>query len=171
MGERLTNRIVFLVFAAASVAFIWASWGDPEVSQPAAFPPAGHVALRTSCGSCHNGAFDEARARIPSTQICALCHRAGRSFPPTSLQLAAFINARQEIPWNQAQRLPRHVYFSHRRHVTAAGIDCAACHGNVGAKIEPVTRGFFSRGEAGMMQCVECHRREKVTTDCLGCHH
>ena len=171
MREQFSNKIVFCIFAVASVAVIWSSWPVPEVSQPAAFPHAKHVGLRISCVSCHNGAFDEVRARIPSTRLCALCHRAGLSFPPTPLQLAAFITARREIPWEQAQRLPRHVYFSHRRHVGVAGIGCAKCHGDLGVKIEPVTRGFFKRGEAGMMQCVECHRREKVTTDCLGCHH
>lgn len=171
MREPFTKGAVFFVFAVASVAVIGASWPVPEVSQPAEFPHAGHIALRISCVSCHNGAFDEARARIPSTQICALCHRPGRSFPPTSLQLAGFINSGEEIPWKQAQRLPRHVFFSHRRHVRVAGINCANCHGNLGTKIEPVTRSFFKTGEAGMMQCVDCHRRERVTTDCLGCHH
>ena len=171
MWKWLSKTIAFFVLAVASVGAVWLSWPVPEVLQPTAFPHAKHVALRMICVSCHTGAFQEARAGIPSTQVCALCHKVDRTFPPTSQQLAAFIRSGQEIPWKPVEQLPRHVYFSHRRHVKVAGLNCANCHGNVGAKVEPVTQSHFSKGEAGMMQCVDCHRRERVTTDCLGCHH
>lgn len=57
MREEFTNRIVFFVFAAVSVAVIWSSWPLPRVHQPTAFPHVKHVALKVSCVSCHTGAF------------------------------------------------------------------------------------------------------------------
>ncbi|MBI4564378.1 MAG: cytochrome c3 family protein [Planctomycetes bacterium] len=145
-----------------------ASCEDKE--QPIAFPHAKHVALKMECVSCHTGARDQTHAGIPWIHSCTPCHRLDRPFPKTPPELLEYINAVKEIPWLQVHRAPRHVYFSHRRHVAVAGIDCAECHGDVQSMDRPFSRPMFPAGQAGMDRCIDCHRKERVTTDCLACH-
>lgn len=171
MSETLNRLVTYVIFVGAAYAVMVSSWPVPEVPQPAAFPHAKHVALNIHCVACHTGAQSEKRAGLPSTETCALCHRVDRPFPPTPPELATFMLSKQEISWVQVQRVPRHVYFSHRRHVKVGKVDCEKCHGAISAAVQAVTRSYFPSGEPGMMQCVDCHRRENVTTDCLSCHH
>lgn len=170
MSDRLIKLIVYAVFAVAAVAVIHSSRPAPYVAQPLPFPHAEHVALNVRCVSCHAGALDGPEARIPSTDICALCHRTDRDFPATPPELAVFIASGREIPWQQVHKLPRHVYFSHRRHVALGEIECSTCHGNLESAVEPVSRARFPGGFDGMMRCVDCHRQQGVSTDCLSCH-
>lgn len=170
MSKRLLQLIFYSAFTAAVVTGIHSSWSAADIIQPLPFPHDKHVDLNVQCLSCHVGAMESPQAGIPSAEICALCHRTDRDFPATPSELAAFIDEGREIPWKQIHKLPRHVYFSHRRHVALGKIECSTCHGDLESAVEPVTRAQFPAGLDGMMQCVDCHRREGVGTDCLGCH-
>jgi c(7)-type cytochrome triheme protein len=75
------------------------------------------------CGHCHNGtgSFD-------IKEGCRLCHRRG----PNQQALGP---SNQPLSWRLADRLMPNrdrdfgpVFFSHRAHVTAAGIACGECH-------------------------------------------
>lgn len=170
MPEALTKFISYLMLGAAALAAVHFSWQEPEMTQPVSFPHDKHVGLNVGCVACHTGAMDETRARVPSTDACKLCHRVERSFPATPPQLASFIASAQQIPWNQAQKMPDHVYFSHRRHVGLGKIACAQCHGDIGSSQQPITRAYLRTGEAGMAQCIDCHRKTGASKDCLACH-
>lgn len=162
-------------------------------SQPVAYPHDRHVVLGMECAACHFGAETGNHAGLPPTAFCASCHlltpapspasegtnataaaaspAAGKWAAPTPPPMAAFLKANLEIPWKQFQRAPRHVFFSHRRHVVIAKLDCAVCHGDMAARSEPVTHAVFPTHLPGMNRCVACHLKEKVSTDCLACHH
>lgn len=170
MAERLLGVIAYVALGGAAIAVVWSSWPASAVSQPLPFPHEKHMALDMECASCHTGALREAGAGIPSAHTCALCHRTDRAYPPTPPELADYLLTGKSIPWVQVHRVPRHVYFSHRRHVVLAGLACEECHGEIRSAAQPVTRPYFPMGQAGMDRCVDCHRREKVTTDCLSCH-
>lgn len=156
--------------AGLVVASVLAASCGRAVEQPVPFSHSKHAALKIDCEACHTGAKQGVHAGIPRTDSCALCHRPERVFPPNPGPLAAYLATGREIPWQQVHAGPRHVYFSHHRHVTLAKIECSDCHGLVETMDSPFIRPVFEGGENGMNRCVDCHRKEKVTTDCLSCH-
>jgi len=170
MRELLGRILSYAVFGIAAYGAIAFSWPVPEVPQPVGFSHAKHVNLNIDCQACHTGVLEGAQARLPSTKACALCHRADGGFPKTPGDLAGFIAEQEEIPWNQAQKMPDHVYFSHRRHVKNAKLGCESCHGDVAAAAQSITRAYLQTGEAGMTECINCHRQRNASTDCLACH-
>jgi hypothetical protein len=61
------------------------------------------------------------------------------------------------ITWIKVYNLPDHVFFSHAQHVSAGGINCQSCHGNVSdmdviKQIPDLSMGW----------CINCHRNTKV---------
>lgn len=170
MTERVTKLISYIAIVAAAATALHFSAPVSEVTQPVSFPHDKHVGLNIGCVACHASALDESRASVPSAAACKLCHRADRSFPATPPQLMSFIASAQDIPWNPVQTLPNHVYFSHRRHAGIAKLACGECHGDVGSAGKPISRAYFLSGEAGMAQCIACHRKTGATEDCLACH-
>lgn len=84
---------------------------------------------------------------------------------------------KKPIKWIQIHRLPEHVKFRHNRHVQA-DLDCQTCHGPV-ERIDKLH--LISDMEAGpvllptktleMGWCINCHRENNVSQDCLTCHY
>jgi hypothetical protein len=89
------------------------------------------------------------------------------------------------IEWQQIHRLPEYVKFKHNRHV-AAGVDCNQCHGNLRSqepvKVEeldklykvPDTRWWkygLPTQKLEMGWCIQCHRENGASQDCLTCHY
>lgn len=162
--------VAFSVFAITVVVFLRDAYGERILPvQPVKYNHAKHIKLGMECAACHTGAYDSDRAVIPEAQKCGFCHKPDRDFPPTSSSLAQYIEE-GEIPWIQLHKVPRHVYFSHRRHTKLGGLDCSVCHGDVKSMEQPFVKRYFPAGLDGMNRCVECHRKEHVSTDCLGCH-
>jgi len=126
-----------------------------------------HADFGIACDACHVGAKDSVKAGIPNTQTCALCHVPGKPNPKTSEELEEYINEMKVILWKNIYQVPRHVQFSHKRHVQMAGLDCKSCHGNIENMEKPVTRQL---APLRMENCLSCHKKEKVSTDCLSCH-
>ncbi len=120
------------------------------------------------CVECHAYAATHARATIPNIEICADCHSdEPETDSPEEAKLIEYVNTETRIPWRKVYRLESHVYFSHVRHTTVAGIECAVCHGDV----ETMTAPFESRPvPISMERCMDCHEEEGVSTDCVACH-
>lgn len=134
--------------------------------QPIAYNHKKHIDAGLECQTCHTGiAQGQARARLPSIDICMGCH--GEGDDAKTQPIRDFAAKKEAIPWQQVYRVPDHVYFSHRRHVGPAGLDCSVCHGEMKTRQTPVTRQAVS---VSMTRCVDCHRARRVTTDCLACH-
>lgn len=157
-----------LGFAALTltVAGFWLLlWPAAPVSQPLPFPHARHRQM--DCALCHSGAETAARAGLPGLGLCARCHAtAPRGFSNEQWPAAAQASA-DGAPWIQVTRVPDHVFFSHRRHVAIAGLDCASCHSTVTEATEPLTR---PARRLDMDGCLRCHRQENASDDCLACH-
>ena len=64
-------------------------------------------------------------------------------------------------------RLPDHVYYSHRRHVTIARLPCTTCHGGIADSTAPPSHPLV---RISMATCTGCHTRLSVQTDCTACH-
>lgn len=134
--------------------------------QPIAYNHKKHIDAGLECSACHTGiAEGDARARLPGIGVCLNCHASDDD--PKTKPIRDYAEKKLPIPWQRVYQVPDHVYFSHRRHVDSAGLDCSVCHGNMKERETPVTRQAVS---ISMTRCVDCHRAKGVTTDCLACH-
>lgn len=153
-------------FGLGYLLFAWTSSGKPG-AQPIQYNHAVHIANGLDCVDCHAGARDAAHATLPTLDTCLLCHGEAVTESAEEEKIRTFAAAGQEIPWSQVTRVPAHVYFSHRRHVTLGGLECAECHGAMETRTEPPRRPFRP---VTMDACMECHEQRKVRNDCNDCH-
>ena len=135
-------------------------------AQPIAFSHAHHVGeIGVDCQFCHAYARRGPVAGIPSVQRCVGCHRVVLNEQPEILKLLEYWENEEPIPWVRVHDLPDYVRFAHKPHVRA-GVECAACHGNVeemqaAVQVESLSMGW----------CLSCHEERDVTRDCLACHY
>jgi len=150
------------IVLAAAAAWMVVLPPAPAV-QPVSFSHAKHVGV--ACRVCHGGAEDSARAGIPQGDTCLKCHATA----PKGLNLALWgeIEHGGRLPWTRVTRVPDHVYFSHRRHVALAKLECASCHADVGRRHAPPGRAPV---RLDMDTCLACHRTEGASQDCAACH-
>ena len=167
MGERAFDALIWLlVLGLAAGTLFWAGATEWK-SQPVPFPHDKHVDFGIACEACHVGAKDSVRATIPNVQTCAFCHVPGKAGPRTPGILEAHVRDMKPISWQKLYQAPRHVTFSHKRHAASGKIECKACHGEIGKMEKALSRKPVPLSMDG---CMDCHRMEGVTTDCLACH-
>lgn len=140
---------------------------EPPVVQPFPFNHKKHLDAELECLNCHTTANRETFASIPRPQKCVACHESEDIKKPDTERLRQLVERGETIPWVRIYQVPTHTFFSHRRHVGIAKIECAVCHGEMKQMTEPVTRQLV---EISMNRCIGCHRQRGVTEDCLACH-
>ena len=164
-GARVIG-VLALPFLASAAAGMGA-WKRPA-KQPIAFNHQKHVAeLSMECTDCHLHAIDGVRATIPNLSVCSQCHEDPQTEGAEEALVVKYVQEGVPIPWQKVFWVPDHVYFSHRRHTGIGKIDCAACHGNVGDRVQPLTSPLM---RMNMATCIKCHERSNVSTDCVVCH-
>jgi hypothetical protein len=130
-----------------------------------------YVALPVECSGCHG---PEQQAQIQKVEDPA---RMGRNQPDATM---IRLHGRDEADPSQAAQMAR-VPFNHKVHEKVAAncrtchhaalTPCADCHSlqsrPEGADIS--LEQAMHRGDA-IMSCVGCHNKEKMKTECAGCH-
>lgn len=167
MRERIYGLAAWVFVAATVVWALWQTYGAVGAAQPVPFNHRSHADFGIACDACHVGAKDAVRATTPNVQTCAFCHVPGKENPKTPQSLEEHIREMKPIPWQKIYKAPPHTRFSHKRHVEMAGLDCRVCHGDMGKMDKAVVRQAVP---LQMAWCMGCHRKEKVTTDCMACH-
>ncbi|MCE5277882.1 MAG: cytochrome c3 family protein [Planctomycetaceae bacterium] len=138
----------------------------PGPEQPVSFSHHVHAAVKgISCYVCHEGAQDTARAGMPPLQTCMLCHEHIIITHPQVLRVRQAHAASRPIAWERVTNLPEYVQFNHQAHLRR-GVDCSRCHGDV----KSMDRVFMP-WDLKMGFCVQCHRDNNATIDCMVCHH
>lgn len=186
LEHRVTQIVLILLVIGGALA--WGHWGDWRVSrvkQPIEFPHKTHVELSLPCTTCHQRAEKDVVAGRPPTALCLGCHSGGDSKSPEIEKLKNYGEKGQEIPWQRVWRLPSHVFFSHRIHVTVAKLNCQSCHGPMETLDRPPARPLKT---LAMDDCLACHTKSKstarnasvapppkvrvqqFTNDCIVCH-
>ena len=149
-----------------------AAWGYYEyfpgligVEQPIPFSHRFHVSAKgISCIFCHPGVIDTERAEIPSLEKCMLCHKHIIVAYPKIVELRRHYDEGRPVEWVRVNHVPEFVYFNHEVHIRR-GFDCSRCHGDVAHmdRVQPAP-------ELLMGFCVQCHRDNGGSHDCLTCH-
>lgn len=132
-------------------------------SQPVAFSHKRHASVGLECLDCHKGARTKARAGVPETETCMLCHTVKVESPEIA-KLRRFHESGEEIPWVRVYGVPDFVFFHHGNHVSA-GVECARCHGPV-AERDVLAQEVSTR----MGACMSCHKDRGVSNECYFCH-
>lgn len=168
MSARGLALVILGLLAVGAVVAVLA-WARPAFEQPIAFSHQLHVEeMGAECTDCHQHVLDGVRATIPNIEVCADCHEEAQGESPEEARLVEHIQTGEPIPWLKVYTVPDHVYFSHRRHAAIAGIACETCHGEVGQRVEPVTRPAV---EMTMDHCMDCHQESGASNDCIWCHY
>jgi hypothetical protein len=164
VAARTRVKRVVIIFAVVLVALAlgyWADWGVSAVKQPIEFPHKTHIAQKIPCTGCHQRAEKDLVAGRPPTALCLACHAGGDSKSAEITKLKAFGGKGQEIPWQRVWRLPAHVFFSHRVHVTVGKLACQSCHGPMETLDRPPARPLKT---LAMEDCIACHTKSKANT-------
>lgn len=139
-----------------------------EATQPIPFPHHTHIEQGLTCTDyCHEAATMGPRAGLPSVSTCMICHEAIATDRPLIQQITASRDQGLDLPWERVYGWPdsAHVRFNHAPHLRA-NVECATCHGDVATmtvaeRVVAHTMGF----------CVDCHRENNASNDCLTCHY
>lgn len=170
--RRPWGRLAAGLSLATGLVLVLAVWGYYDyfpdqigVAQPIPFSHRFHVTeKRISCLMCHPGALETERSGVPPLETCMLCHKNIIATYPKIEVLRAHYDQGTPVPWVRVNHVPEFVYFNHSVHIRK-GIDCGQCHGDVAhmdrvAPSPEITMGF----------CVQCHRDQDFSHDCLICH-
>lgn len=168
----VSGRIVIvLIIVVGSAALVYGIVGRaPRVIQPIVFNHAVHVnEAGLQCADCHADAETHVHAGFPAKGVCLDCHDIDdeEGSHPEKDKLFAFDEDPREIPWVRVAVTAPDVFFSHRRHVRAANLDCLVCHADQATQSEPPSTAQLVMS---MNACIACHEENNVSNDCLTCH-
>lgn len=139
-----------------------------SVPQPVAFNHRKHTQdLGLGCDFCHRYVRSGAHAGLPDAQTCSICHSARQGTSEEAARVTELISAGDGLRFRKLFRLPSHVYYTHRRHVGIAGLECQNCHGAIAETERPPARPLV---EVTMDFCLDCHRESEATLNCNACH-
>lgn len=169
MKSRMIQLLLVGYFVSIVVLVIgfWVYWGTFQKApvQPIGFSHRIHTTrVGLQCNYCHKYADKGLSPGVPAVSVCMGCHDSVKVNSPEIIKLTQYWSGKKSVPWIQVNRLPDHVYFSHKRHVKH-GFDCEICHGEV--------RGMDQIRQVRSLEmgwCVTCHRANKGPTDCWTCH-
>ena len=153
----------------------------PGAVQPLQFSHKLHAGLyQIDCQYCHSGTDRSPAAGVPSVQLCMGCHQ---QFPPSYDELEGIRTLKEHwklqtpVEWVQIHRLPEYVQFQHVAHVRR-GVPCQDCHGKVEEMdkvyLNPDTKWWpwlLPTKTLEMGWCIQCHRANGASQDCVTCHY
>ena len=140
----------------------------PAVDQPIAFNHLKHTGeLGLACDFCHQYVTSGAHAGLPSEEKCAMCHRTTQGSSEEAARVTELVEAGAPIRFNKLFVMPDHVFYTHRRHVAIAELECTECHGAIAETERPPDRALV---RITMDTCMDCHRERGQTLNCNACH-
>jgi len=165
-------RVLLLALLWCLPFTVGAAFWEAAAVQPIPFNHRIHADNGLTCDVCHQYVFEKSFAGIPRAELCMGCHSGDIAQNPAAKPYIELIRqhaaAGTEIPWVRLYNLPHHVYYSHRRHTTIAGLACPTCHGGIGQSERPPE--YPVAQTLTMDNCVNCHRERGVENDCAWCH-
>lgn len=139
-----------------------------SVDQPVEFNHKLHVEeVELECSTCHEYFASGEHSGLPTLETCMQCHEEALTETSEEQKLLRLADEGGRAEFRKLFRMPDHVFYSHRQHVTAAGLECATCHGDIEGTTAPPRTPLV---RITMDTCVNCHAERAVNTDCTHCH-
>lgn len=161
-------RLAVLLVLGTLLVLVLVGGREPPVPQPVAFNHLKHTRdLQLGCEFCHPYVTSGAHAGLPGAQLCGACHQIPQGKSVEASRLTSLLSAGASLRFNKLFRLPRHVTFTHRRHVGIAELACSRCHGAIADTDRPPLRALV---RVDMKFCLSCHRSSGQSLDCVACH-
>ncbi len=158
---------LFFVLTTALFTVLRLQGFQVQTDQPVEFNHRLHVEdVGLECTDCHAYYASETFSGMPDADACSFCHEEAQGEDPEEAKLAQLLADGRTLDWRPLFRQPAHVFYSHRRHVTVAKLECEACHGSIAASEAPPR----SVDTLSMDDCIECHEQQGVEDDCTSCH-
>jgi hypothetical protein len=160
----------FLIGLAAGVLLLFLLIGlsiGYKTEQPISFNHKKHAEQGLECDACHRFYKTQTFSGLPDLNTCLECHKEPITKSPEEEKIRQFQKKGEQIPWKRIYGEPDHVFFSHRRHVILGKLQCQNCHGDIGQRETPPQKPWV---KMTMSWCMDCHKKSKVTNDCLACH-
>lgn len=140
----------------------------PPVPQPVAFNHRKHTqGLSLNCEFCHAYVTKGAHAGLPDAKTCTMCHQTQQGTSPGATRVTTLLAEGDPLTFNKLFGLESHVFYTHRRHVGIAKLECPSCHGDIAQTERPPDRPLV---RIDMDFCMDCHRERGETLDCNACH-
>ncbi len=156
-----------LVVLAAAIA-AGAAVATGGVGQPIAFNHRLHTQqLKLECELCHPYVKTGHHPGLPTLETCAMCHQTPQGKSAEAAKVTEYVTSGRPLVFRKLFSLAPYVFYTHRRHVGIAQLECRNCHGDIALTTTPPRRPLV---RIRMSLCLDCHRRMHQTTDCIGCH-
>jgi predicted CXXCH cytochrome family protein len=156
------------IVVVVSAAVLFVGIPSPPVPQPIAFNHLKHTQdLGLPCSFCHRYVETGAHAGLPDEQTCATCHLNPQGTSEEAAKVTELLTAGKPIRFNKLFRLPPDVFYTHRRHVGIAKLECTNCHGAIAESERPPKRALV---KVDMDFCLDCHAERGQSEDCNSCH-
>jgi hypothetical protein len=150
----LLGGLIFFVCGLALLYNLPLDTRDPSPRQPLPFSHQLHAGdYQIDCRFCHRHVEAGPVAGIPDLALCRVCHLHIATENPAIMQLMAFWERQEPIPWVRLHQLPDH------------RIDCRHCHGEVREMAQLKRVASLKMG-----WCLNCHRDNQASIDCWTCH-
>jgi hypothetical protein len=96
-----------------------------------------------------------------------MCHSEPLTESPEERRIFELAEAGKDDVFKKLFRLADHTFYTHRRHVVVAKLECQTCHGDIATTTSPPER---PQVRISMEFCLDCHERSGASSDCTGCH-
>ena len=167
----MVSTFAVLIVVVACVAIVYGVTGRGAlVEQPLLFNHAVHIdEAGAQCLDCHKDAESDTVAGLPGKEVCFDCHDIDEEADTHAEKdlLFAYYERDDDLPWGRVEVTRPDVYFSHRRHVTSAKMDCLECHPKQPTLTSPPQ---YASLVMTMDDCLACHEEQRASVDCLACH-
>ncbi len=137
----------------------------PAPVQPLPYSHKTHLNSGLVCELCHVNPDPGILMTFPPGETCVLCHQNKSGDRSIFLELQAYSDSAQEIPWKRVYTITPGVSWSHRAHLEA-GVECGACHGEV----SEMKIMYESKATVAMASCISCHQASAAPVACVVCH-
>lgn len=132
--------------------------------QPIQFNHQAHKDIE--CAGCHESVTTQAFAGLPTLDLCMTCHETAITKNAEEEKIRTLAREGKQVLWQRLFKQPAHVFYSHRRHVGVAKLECRQCHGDMGQRTTPPARVH----NLSMGECLSCHDEKDVKAGCVDCH-
>ncbi len=166
--RRSAPYVALAVLVLVAVSLVVGLRRGPPVPQPIAFNHRKHTEdLGLNCEFCHAYVKKGAHAGLPGAETCSVCHTSPQGTSEEAARVTELLTQGDPLRFNKLFRLAPHVFYTHRRHVAIAELECATCHGAIAGTERPPRRALV---QVDMDFCMDCHREQQQTLECNACH-